>query len=117
MSNYNIKIDLKKMKDVVFAKVDGRKSVIIPVDVNSEIFVGDKGIYLNMTAFELRNPSSYGDTHIIKPSVDKKEFEKMSEEQRKNLPILGNMKERRASQMEAAEIPSTSVEIDDDLPA
>ena len=117
MSNYNIKIDLKKMKDVVFAKVNGRKSVIIPVDVNTEIFVGEKGIYLSMSAIELRNPSQFGDTHIIKPQLGKKAYEAMSEEQRKNIPILGNMAERRASQMEASEIPTASIEVDDDLPA
>ena len=117
MSNYNIKIDLKKMKDVVFAKVNGRKSVIIPVDVNTEIFVGEKGIYLSMSAVELRNPNQFGNTHIIKPLLDKKDYEAMSEEQRRNIPILGNMAERRASQMEASEIPSASIEVEDDLPA
>ena len=117
MSNYNIKIDLNKMKDVVFAKVNGRRCVIIPVDGNTEIFVGEKGIYLSMSAIELRNPSQFGDTHIIKPLLGKKAYEAMSEEQRKNIPILGNMAERRASQMEASEIPSASIEVDDDLPA
>lgn len=117
MSNYNIRIDLKKMKDVIFAKIDGRKCVVIPVDVNPEIFVGEKGIYLSLSAIELRSPSQFGDTHIVKPLLDKKAYEAMSEEQRKNQPILGNMRERRASEMAASDIPAASIDTDDDLPA
>ena len=116
MSNFNIRIDLKKMKNVVFAKIDGKKCIVIPVAENPEVFVGEKGIYLSMSAIELRSPSQFGDTHLVNPLLDKKVYECMSDDQRKNLPILGNMRERRASEMAASEIPVASVDIYDDLP-
>ena len=57
MENYNIKIDIKKLKEVSYVKIKGRTCVLIPTDVNPELFVGQKGIYLNLAAFALRNPS------------------------------------------------------------
>ena len=114
MENYNIKIDIKKLKEVSYVKIKGRPCVLIPTDVNPELFVGQKGIYLNLAAFALRNPSQFGDTHLVKSSPDKAAVDAMSEDERKAIPILGNMRPMKATQMEAVAINDS--EVDDDLP-
>lgn len=126
MANYSIKLDLKKMKEAGLVNIKGkdgrtRKCVVIPTDVNHEIYVGNKGIYLNLTAIETKEVSKFGDSHFIKGSIDKEAFETLSEEERRNLPILGNMKplERKVQEMQAASIPDSAVSVadeEDDLP-
>lgn len=49
-------------------------------------------VYLNLTAFERKEVGKYGDTHFIKPQFPKEVFEQMTDEQRKNVPICGNVK-------------------------
>lgn len=126
MANYSIKLDLKKMKEAGLVNIKGkdgrtRKCVVIPTDVNHEIYVGNKGIYLNLTAIETKEVSKFGDSHFIKGSIDKEAFEALSEEERRNLPILGNMKplERKVQEMQATSIPDAAVSVadeEDDLP-
>lgn len=126
MANYSIRLDLKKMKEAGLVNIKGkdgrtRKCVVIPTDVNHEIYVGNKGIYLNLTAIETKEVSKFGDSHFIKGSIDKEAFEALSEEERRNLPILGNMKplERKVQEMQAASIPDAAVSVadeEDDLP-
>ena len=114
MENYNIKIDLKRLKEVSYVKIKGRPCVLIPTDTNPELFVGQKGIYLNLAAFALRNSSQFGDTHLVKSSPDKATVDAMTEEQRAGIPILGNMRPMKPAQMEAGTINES--DIDGDLP-
>lgn len=121
MANYSIKLDLKKMKEAGLVNIKGkdgrtRKCVVIPTDVNHEIYVGNKGIYLNLTAIETKEVSKFGDSHFIKGSVDKEAFESMSKEERDSQPILGNMRaiERKIQEMQAASIPDSAVSVADD---
>ena len=121
MANYSIKLDLKKMKEAGLVNIKGkdgrtRKCVVIPTDVNREIYVGNKGIYLNLTAIETKEVSKFGDSHFIKGSVDKEAFESMSKEERDSQPILGNMRaiERKVQEMQAASIPDSAVSVADD---
>ena len=66
--------------------------LVIPIEKN-KLFVGEKGIYLDIVGFELKEPNKDSkDTHILKQSFSKEEREKMSDEQLKALPILGNMR-------------------------
>jgi hypothetical protein len=58
---------------------------------DAELFVGEKGVYLNMVAMEMQEPK-FGDTHYIKVSVDKDRYNSMTEEERKQQPILGGMR-------------------------
>ncbi len=126
MANYSIKLDLKKMKEAGLVNIKGkdgrtRKCVVIPTDANREIYVGNKGIYLNLTAIETKEVSKFGDSHFIKGSVDKEAFESMSKEERDSQPILGNMRalERKESKMQAAEISDANISVADgeeDLP-
>ena len=95
MSNFGIKIDLSKLSGASVVELTGRsgvptKCVVIPVEAN-HIFVGQKGVYLDLCAFEMKNPQ-YEATHTIKQSLPKAVRDSMTDEQRKALPIVGDLK-------------------------
>lgn len=91
MANFSVKINLFKLRKVKFIEKDGEKYVCIPCRANS-LFQGEKGIYLEATSWQLTN-SEYGESHLIKLSVNKEIYDKLTEEQRRKLPIIGSMKE------------------------
>ncbi len=95
MANYSIKADLLKLKGAFLTNLKGKtatkRCLIIPVD-DAGLFVGEKGIYLNMTGVEMREPK-YGDSHCVKINLDREVYNAMSEEERKAIPILGGMHE------------------------
>lgn len=103
MANYSIKADLLKVKGAFVTNFKGKtatkRCLVIPVD-ESGMYLGEKGCYLNMTAIEMRE-ARYGDTHCVKVSLPKEQYEAMTEEERSNTPILGGMHalERQAAQM------------------
>jgi hypothetical protein len=71
--------------------------LVIPIAKNN-LYVGEKGIYLDMVGFEIKTPKEGSkDTHLIKQSLSKDVREKMSEEELKAVPILGNMSIGNAS--------------------
>lgn len=115
--NYTIRIDLKKFRNAGLATIAGKigkkKCVIIPVDDNPEIFIGEKGLWLSLAAIGMKEPGKYGDTHIVKGNIPKEIREAMSEEERKSQPILGQMQPMERKEMSA---PEASVEDEDDLP-
>lgn len=121
-TNYGIRVDLLKLNNAFMKNLTGKmatkRCLIIPVDDNGCMFLGEKGCYLNLTAFEISNPK-YDDTHCIKGDLPKEVREQMSDEQLNALPILGNMRPIRPRQMQV----SGSVSMDapenqpqDDLP-
>jgi hypothetical protein len=91
--------------------------VVIPID-NEEGTVRDSyegkidgmptskplnDIQLHLTAFEFRE-KKYGQTHGLKASFSKQRMERMTEEELRSMPFVGNMK-------------PWAVAEDDDLPA
>ncbi len=104
--NYSIKIDLLKLNGAFMRNMTGRtatkKCIIIPVDDNDCIFLGEKGCYLNMNAYGVQNPQ-YGDTHCLKGDIPKDVREAMTDEQRNSQPILGNMRPIAPRQMQITE--------------
>lgn len=102
-TNYGIRVDLLRLTNAFMKNLTGRtatkKCLIIPVDDNDSIYLGEKGCYLNLTAFEVGKPL-YDDTHIIKGELPKDVRERMTEEQRNALPILGNMRPIKPAQMQ-----------------
>ena len=121
MSNYNLRIALTKLKGAKVMEVEGRTCkklcVVIPID-NDEGTVQDSyegkidgilttkpldDVQLNLTAFEFRE-KKYGQTHGIKAAFSRRRMERMSEEELRNMPFVGNMK-------------PWSTAVDDDLPA
>lgn len=91
MANFSVKINLFKLRKIKFIEKDGEKYVCIPCKANS-LFQGEKGIYLEATSWQLNN-SEYGESHMVKLSVNKEIYDKLTEEQRRKLPIIGSMKE------------------------
>ena len=119
MGNFSIKEDLLKLKGAFITNFKGRtetkRCLVIPVD-DSGLYVGEKGVYLNLTAIEMENPQ-YKETHCIKQSLDKEIYEALSEA----LPIIGGMRplvKKAAPQMNVGSTfdGAQAVENTDDLP-
>lgn len=121
MSNYNLRIALTKLKGAKVMEIEGRTCkklcVVIPID-NEEGTVVDSyegridglpttrpldDVQLNLTAFEFKE-KRYGQTHGIKAAFSKERLKRMSEEDLRNMPFVGNLK------------PWVTSSIDEDLP-
>lgn len=122
MSNYNIKIDLQKMQNAFLRKFTGRIAtktcICIPIEDNPSLYLGEKGTWFSMTAFEVEN-SQYGDTHYVIGDIPKELRERMTDEQRRAFPILGNMKPiqpRQQSVTQTTDMNAPEEQPQDDLP-
>lgn len=83
----NLKCSVVNMK----AKSGMMDCLVIPIELNN-LFKGEKGVYLDLIAFELANKKADSkDTHLVKQSISKEKREAMSDEELKNMPILGNL--------------------------
>lgn len=95
MQNFGIKIDLQKLQSaflrVFKGKTATKRCIVIPIEDNPAIFLGEKGCYLNLTAVGVEN-SQYKDTHFLRGNIPNEAYQKMTEEQRRAFPILGNMR-------------------------
>lgn len=101
--DYSIRVDLQKLNGAFLKNLTGKtatkRCIIIPIDDNPSMFLGEKGCYLNMSAFETQN-NQYGDTHLLKPNLPKEVRERMTDEERNTVPILGNMAPMRPSEQQ-----------------
>lgn len=95
MGNISVHLNLRRLQSGQM-KIKGKSGelvecVVIPIDANN-LVRGEKGVYLDLMGFELkeRKPDRK-DTHLVKQSLPKEQFEKLTDEQKKALPILGNM--------------------------
>ena len=84
-----VKLNLRQLSHALMTTPKGAKVIVIPITENN-LFEGEKGIYLDMVGFEVKNAEPGKDTHIIKQSFSKEKLEAMPEDVRKALPILGN---------------------------
>jgi len=96
MSNLKLKLNLAALQHTT-QKMKGKNGeievLVIPIEAN-HLFKGEKGLYLEATAFELKEPKEQNkqiNTHLVKVSLPKAVYEKMSEEERKAQPIFGNI--------------------------
>jgi hypothetical protein len=92
MSNLNIKLNLQNLKCACrFEKATSGlvECLIIPLESNY-LFKGEKGVYLDLTAFELKEKKE-NKTHLIKQTIPKDIFKAMTDEQKKATPILGDV--------------------------
>ncbi len=92
MSKLNIKLNLSNLKGVVrfeAAETGPVECLIIPIEAN-HLFKGKSGIYLDLTAFELKEVKD-NQTHLIKQSLPKEIYQKQTDEEKKAMPILGNV--------------------------
>ena len=92
MTKLNIKLNLSNLRSAVRFEngTDGPvECIIIPIEAN-HLFKGKSGIYLDMTAFELKEQKD-NQTHLIKQSLPKEVYQKQTDEEKKAMPILGNV--------------------------
>ena len=92
------------------------KVLIIPIEENN-IFQGEKGAYLNITAIEIKDRSKFAadqkDTHLLKLDMPKEKYDAMTDEQKKAMPILGNAilwGRQEAAPQESSELSSSAVD-------
>jgi hypothetical protein len=90
MANYDLKINLASMFGAKLMTIDGKKSIVLPIEENS-LFVSEKtgAVYANWSVLE-RKAESYGQTHFVKAPINKQAWSALPEELRK-APIIGNM--------------------------
>lgn len=64
--------------------------LVIPIEINN-LFKGEKGVYLDLTGFEIKNKvNDSKDTHLVKQSFPKEVYDKMTEDEKKATPVLGS---------------------------
>lgn len=87
------KLNLGQMKHVVQTKkgkTGDIECLVIPIEQNNLFKGKDGNIYLDLVAFPLKDPK-HNDTHLVKQSLPKDVRDKMTEEEQKAMPILGNL--------------------------
>ena len=93
MSNFSTKLNLASLKHTrkLLKGTSGEiDCLIIPINENN-LFKGEKGLYLDLYHIELKNPKEgQANTHLVKQNLPKELYEKMSEEAKMAMPILGN---------------------------
>lgn len=110
MGNFNLKVYLDLLPGVKVRDIEGnngrsRRCVCIPIDsaagtvvdsfekfdfkLGGQTSVPLKHIELRLTVFESSNQEF--SSHYLKCDISKERFEKLSEEQQRNRPIVGNM--------------------------
>lgn len=127
MGNFQGKLDFLKFKNSCVISVKGKtgekKGVFVPIEDNGLFVTTDennkaKGAYFNFAVFENKQVGKYGDTHMIKQSIGKDARSKMSDEEKRAIPILGNMKpmEFNNSSQTVESLVAPSAQEEDDLP-
>ena len=122
--NKNIKIDLTAFTGVGTINLTGKdskvkKCLVIPIEEN-HLYEGEKGIYADFIAWEMRKKKENGTTHLLKQSLPKEVRSAMTDEQKKSLPIFGDMKDVQTDtrELETYSVPNqteyaTSAPVDD----
>ena len=124
--NKNIKIDLTAFAGagkITLTGKDGKqkKCLVIPIEEN-HLYEGEKGIYADFIAWEMREKKENGATHLIKQSLPKEARDGMSEEEKRALPIFGDLRDAMTEkkEMETYSVPAqagyATEPLVDDLP-
>ncbi len=128
MSSFNGKINLMSLRNAGVATIKGetaKRCIVIPISDNFLYVSTDddqkvRSVYLDFTAWENETPGKFGDTHRLRLALPKEAREKMSEDERRTIPYIGNMKPvgQADDRVSTAEVPEAEVvESDDnDLP-
>lgn len=99
--NLDIKVNLTKIAGAHFITLPGQKGptkcIVMPVE-DCNLYVGEKGVYLDLTAYQYKE-QKFVDTHFIKPKLPKEVFEAMTKEQQDAIDICGGIKPIQAKQM------------------
>ena len=69
MANHKVQINLLRLQGAFVTNLRGatgeKRCLCIPID-DARLFLGEKGCYLDATAWEMRTPGNRGATHYIK---------------------------------------------------
>lgn len=105
--NYQLKFDIKKLNKAFIYSIQGKKEkvecICIPV---TEFFKGkpDKDgkepYYCTVEIKEKKTVGQYGDTHLAVQNLEKESYKLLTDEQKKNLPILGNFQPSKFGNVE-----------------
>jgi len=120
MENFAVKINLTQLKSITkeFKGKKGKvKCIVIPIKENN-LFQGEKGIYLDLSGIALKNPKfPKQQTHLIKQNLPKEIYSALTDEQKKELPIIGNglVFAHREPEQVASEVLG-EIDTKDDLP-
>ena len=101
--NYSLKIDVKKLNKAFVMPIQGKTATVECVCIpTSEFYKGKNGeLYSNMEIVERKNGAGqYGDTHFAKQQLEKASYQALTEEQRKNIPILGSFQPSKFGNVE-----------------
>lgn len=94
MGRISTKINLSALKNAAIITSGKNKDVdciLIPIDQNNLFRGKENAIYLDLIGFETPADKRKGkDTHLVKQSLSKEIQDKMTEEEKKAMPILGN---------------------------
>ena len=125
--NLQGKINLLKLEKTGLMMVNGRSGaklcVVIPVEDN-DIYVSrdeslkPKGAYLSISAWQSKADSGvdqYGNSHGMKQGFSKEFIERMSDDELRAKPFIGNMRplERKEQPINAPTAQASSDEYDD----
>lgn len=93
MANISIKVNLTQLKHVkrTFKGASGDvECLVIPIKEN-DLYVGEKNISINLSAFQLKEKRTDSKaTHIIKQQLSKELYNLLSDEEKRDIPILGD---------------------------
>ena len=110
--NKNIKINLTAFAGAGKINLSGKngqlkKCLVIPIEEN-HLYEGEKGIYADFIAWEMREKKENGATHLIKQSLPKEARDGMSEEEKRALPIFGDLRDAMTEkkEMETYSVPA-----------
>ena len=101
--NYSLKFDIKKLNKVFVKSIQGKNATVdcicIPI---TEFYPGKNGeAYCNVEIVERKNGvGQYGDTHFAKQQLEKTSYQALTDEQRKNIPILGGFQPSKFGNVE-----------------
>lgn len=119
--NYAQKQNLLALPGAFVANIQGKtakkRCLCIPIE-EAHLYEGEKGVYLSLNMWATKD-SKYGDSHYLTLNLPKEVRDAMTDEQKKSIPILGNVKaiELPPRQIqEAVEIPAATNDDLDDLP-
>lgn len=93
MNNAEVRVNLTELGGSL-AMVNGKKVVVLPAEKDC-IYIGTKGVYLNMTAIARKEVKEDGQTHFLKPSIPYDKFKELTQEQKQMIPIVGHIKEKQ----------------------
>ncbi|MGL5257829.1 MAG: hypothetical protein ACRC76_12435 [Proteocatella sp.] len=121
----SIKINLSQLKhsrQMLNGKSGKVDCLIIPINEN-HLYAGDKGVYLDLSGLEIKDRSKLKpeqkNTHLVKQSYPTDYYSSLSEEEKKSIPILGNVVDWSKLRIEQEPQQSedlSGVDVEDDLP-